>query len=67
MSEFTESIRRAIHQRQERAAVDTTALVALSKMVAQAKAETYRRWVAELGELEADLLWREHFGDERHD
>lgn len=64
MTEYTDSILRALNERGEKGITDPTALSALYSVVRQSMRIQFEDWTRKVGRDNAIRLWREHFGDE---
>jgi hypothetical protein len=64
MTEFTDSVLRALKERGEKGITDPTALSALNNIVRQSMRAQFDDWTRKVGRDNAERLWREHFGIE---
>lgn len=63
MTNRTDALHRALHERGEHGITDPIALAALNAMVRQSMLMQWNAWVTQVGEDHAALLWLHHFGD----
>lgn len=64
MTEFTDSVLRALKERGENGITDPLALSALNNIVRQSMRAQFDDWTRKAGRDNAERLWHEHFGSE---
>ena len=65
VTEFTDSVLRALKERGEKGITDPIALSALNNIVRQSMRAQFDDWTRKVGRDNAERLWREHFGSEK--